>query len=143
MSRGEKDLEKLLELRKKLKSKKPVFLRHLWWKKAKFRNKPRWRKPKGIDNKMRLKKKGYPPMVEVGYRGPRLVRGLHPSGLKPVVVHTLSELEKLDPATTIIYIGRTVGLRKKIEIMKKAVEKGFKVANPIPIPTTQVEGGEQ
>ncbi len=135
---GEKDLGKLLELRKKLKSKKPDFYRHLWWKKPKFKNDPKWRKPKGSDNKMRLKRKGYPPIVEVGYRSPRLVRGLHPSGLKPVVVHNPDELDRLDPETMIIYIGRTVGLRKKIEIMKKAIEKGFKIANPI----TSVETGE-
>ncbi len=132
MSSG-KDIKKLLELRKKLKSKKPEFLRHLWWKKPKFKNDPKWRKPKGTDNKMRLKKKGYPPLVEVGYRSPRLVRGLHPSGLKPVVVYNPKELDELDPATTIIYIGRTVGLRKKLELIKLAREKGFRIANPIPV----------
>jgi large subunit ribosomal protein L32e len=142
---GEKnDLDRLLELRRRLKEKKPVFLRHLWWKKAKFRNNPRWRKPKGIDNKMRLKLKGYPPLVEIGYRGPRKVRGLHPSGLTPVVVHSPDQLDTLDPKTTIIYIGRSVGLRKRIIIMEKAVEKGFKVANPIPLPTQTVgEAGEE
>ncbi len=128
-----RDVEKLLKLRRRLKSKKPVFLRHLWWKKPKFKNNPKWRKPKGTDNKMRLKRKGYPPIVEAGYRGPRLVRGLHPSGLRPVVIHTPGELEGLDPDTTIIYIGGSVGLRKRIQIMKLAVEKGFKVANPIPL----------
>lgn len=132
-----KDLERLLELRKKLKSKKPEFLRHLWWKKPKFKNDPKWRKPKGIDNKMRLKKKGYPPLVEVGYRGPKLVRGLHPSGKKPVVVYNPKELDNIDPDTHIIYIGRTVGLRKRIEIMRKASEKGFKVANPISLSQKQ------
>jgi large subunit ribosomal protein L32e len=134
------DLEKLLELRKKLKSKKPEFLRHLWWKKPKFKNDPKWRKPKGTDNKMRLKKKGYPPLVEIGYRGPKLVRGLHPSGKKPVVIHNPKELEKLDPETHIIYIGGDVGLRKRIEIMKIAYEKGFKVANPISLSQRELEG---
>ncbi len=139
----EKDIEKLLELRKKLKSKKPDFYRHLWWKKPKFSNEPKWRKPKGTDNKMRLKKKGYPPLVEVGYRSPRLVRGLHPSGRIPVVVHNVKELEDLDPDKYIVYIGRTVGLRKKIEIMKHAINKGFKVANPIPLTTSGLEVEEQ
>jgi len=123
------DLEKLLELRKKLKSKKPEFLRHLWWKKPKFKNDPKWRKPKGIDNKMRLKRKGYPPVVEVGYRGPRKVRGYHPSGKIPVVVRNATELEKLDPAKHIIYIASTVGLKKKLELIQTALAKGFEVAN--------------
>ncbi|MET1159414.1 MAG: 50S ribosomal protein L32e [Thermoprotei archaeon] len=126
------EIKRLLELRKKLKSKKPEFLRHLWWKKPKFKNDPKWRKPKGLDNKMRLKLKGYPPLVEVGYRSPRKVRGLHPSGKKPVVVHCVKDLEGLDPDTHIIYIGSTVGLKKRIEITRVALEKGFKIANPVP-----------
>jgi len=128
-SRGE-DLDYYLELRRKMKEKKPEFLRHLWWKKAKFKNEPKWRKPKGIDNKMRLQLKGYPPVVKVGYRGPVVVRGLHPRGLIPVVVNTALELEKYDPGKHIVYIGGSVGLKKAIEIYKAAISQGFRVANP-------------
>ncbi|WFO75812.1 50S ribosomal protein L32e [Desulfurococcaceae archaeon MEX13E-LK6-19] len=124
-------LSRLLELRRKLKSKKPDFYRHLWWKKPKFANDPKWRKPKGNDNKMRLKLKGYPPMVEIGYRGPAEVRGLHPTGLEPVVVNSVSQLNDLDPNKHIIYIASTVGLKKRIEIETAARERGFKLANPI------------
>ncbi len=125
------ELERLLRVRKRLKSKKPTFLRTLWWKFPKFKNDPKWRKPKGIDNPMRLKLKGYPPLVEVGYRSPAKVRGLHPTGLKPVVVHSVSELEKLDPTKHLVVIASTVGLRKRLEIMAKAREKGFRVANEV------------
>jgi len=137
------EVEKLLVLRKRLKSRKPEFLRHLWWKKPKFKNDPKWRKPKGIDNKMRLKLKGYPPLVEVGYRGPRKVRGYHPSGLIPVVVNNTNELEKLDPGKHIIYIASTIGLKKRIEIYKVAVEKGFKIANTPPSIISTGKGGSQ
>lgn len=129
-SSAEKDIEWYLELREQLNRKRPAFLRHEWWKKAKFRNDPKWRKPKGIDNKMRLQLKGYPPIVKVGYRGPSIVRGLHPSGYEPIVVYNIKQLESCNPAKHIIYIGRSVGLRQAIEIYKVAVEKGFKVANP-------------
>lgn len=128
---SKKSLDKLLELRRKLKSTKPEFLRYLWWKKLMFKNDLKWRKPKGVDNKARLKIKGYPPLVEVGYRAPRAVRGLHPTGLKPVVIHSLSELEKLDPLKHIIYVASTTGLRNKLKIVEEAEKRGFKVANPV------------
>ena len=123
------ELQRLLRLRKKLKSRKPEFLRTLWWKFPKFKNDPKWRKPKGIDNKMRLRLKGYPPIVEVGYRGPAAVRGLHPTGLEPVLVHSEKELEGLDPSKHIVVIASTVGLKKRLKILEKAHQLGLRVAN--------------
>ncbi len=125
-----RELERLLRLRRRLKSRKPEFLRTLWWKFPKFKNDPKWRKPKGIDNPMRLKRKGYPPLAEVGYGSPAAVRGLHPTGLEPVRVSSPAELEALDPSRHLVVIASSVGLRKRMEILAKAREKGFKVANP-------------
>ena len=111
------------------KKKKPTFLRNKWWKFSKFKNDPKWRKPKGHDNPMRLKLKGHPPVVTAGYGTPKEIRGLHPTGLRPVVVHSEKDLERLDPATVIVYIGSTVGLRKRAQIINKAQELGFLIAN--------------
>ena len=137
----EKDFEWYLKLREKMKRRRPEFLRHEWWKKPKFKNDPKWRKPKGIDNKMRLQLKGYPPIVKVGYRTPTVVRGMHPSGLTPVVVYNVNDLSKYNPLKHIIYIGSTVGMKKALEVYKVAVERGFKVANPPRIAKVQQEGG--
>jgi len=103
------------------------FRRYLSWRFWKFERRDSWRKPKGKDNKMRLELKGYPPKVKVGYRNPREIRGLHPSGLKPVVVSSAKELESLNPREHIVYISSTVGLKKRMELVKLALEKGFKV----------------
>lgn len=119
-----------LSLKKlKLKRKKPEFLRWLWWKFIKFQNNLKWKRPRGKDNKMRLKLKGYPPLASVSYSLPSELRFLHPSGLAPVTIANATELEKLDPSKHIVYISSRVGLKKRLELIKLAKEKGFKVAN--------------
>ncbi len=106
-----------------------TFYRNVWWKFAKFSNEPTWRKPKGKDNPMRLKLKGHPAVVTVGYRTPLIIRGLHPKGLKPVIVNSVADLSKYKPDEVIVYVGSAVSLRKKLEIVSKAREIGFLVAN--------------
>ncbi|NPA97346.1 MAG: 50S ribosomal protein L32e [Crenarchaeota archaeon] len=116
--------------RKELREDRPEFLRWLWWKFPKFENDLKWKRPRGKDNKMRLKLKGYPPLAGVGYRMPKAMRELHPSGLEPVVVASVKDLEALDPKKHAVYIASTVGLRKKMELVKEASSRGFKVLNP-------------
>lgn len=124
-----RERRRLQERLRRARSGKPVFLRYLSWRFWKFERREYWRKPKGNDSKMRLQIKGYPPIVKSGYGTDSELRGLHPSGLEPVVVSSAKELEALDPARHIVYIAGTVGLRKRLELVKVAREKGFKVAN--------------
>ncbi|UXD21149.1 50S ribosomal protein L32 [Ignicoccus pacificus DSM 13166] len=128
----------LAELRKKRKAMKkavkvrndlPEFIRYHWWRYFRLERGYKWRKPKGNDNKSRLQLKGYPPIVKIGYRTPKEVRGLHPSGLEPVIVHNVKELEKVDKEKHIVYIASSVGKRKRALILKRAKELGIRVAN--------------
>jgi len=124
------DLRARRRLQRRISAKrKPYFVRYLSWRFWKFERRDYWRKPKGIDNKMRLQLKGYPPIVKSGYGSAREVRGLHPSGLQPLVVSSARDLEGADPGKHVIYISSTVGLRKRIELARIASERGFKVAN--------------
>ena len=120
---------RLLRIRAKLKRKKPRFLRQEWWRYPKFKNNPKWRRPKGIDSKMRLKKKGKPRSPSIGWSSPRLVRGLHPSGYEEVLVHNVKELEAIDPSRQVARIAGTVGKKKRLMIIERAKELGIKVLN--------------
>ena len=58
-----KDILQGLKLRKLLKSKKPAFIRMDSWVKPSIK-KSSWRRPKGLDNKIRLQRKGFPKIVK-------------------------------------------------------------------------------
>ncbi len=120
--------KRALILRRRLKSKKPRFRRQESWRYKRVSEV--WRKPDGVDSKMRRKKKGWPKSVEVGYRGPKAVRGLHPSGYAEVLIRTVDDVEKVNPKTQAIRIAHAVGAKKRIEITARAREKGVRVLNP-------------
>jgi len=123
------ELERLLRLRKIMKSKKPKFIRMNSWYLTRI-GEETWRRPKGLDNKIRLERKGFPARVKIGYRKPKLVRGLHPSGLKEILVNNVADLVGLDPERYAIRIASTVGRRKRREIIKEAERMGLRILNP-------------
>ncbi|MEK6936755.1 MAG: eL32 family ribosomal protein [Nanoarchaeota archaeon] len=119
-------IPELLELREKIKDNKPEFIRQEY--PARKNLEKTWRKPKGIHSKMRKKKLGKRKQPSVGYKSPRLVRGLSKEGLIPILIHSLNDLAKVTK-DNILIIGRTVGAKKRIELLKKIKEKSFKIQN--------------
>lgn len=109
---------------------RPAFKRQEWFRYQKLGES--WRRPRGIHSKMRRGMKRRPPMVEIGYGGPALVRGLHPSGFEEVMVYNVDGLEDIDPKTQAARIGGTVGVKKRIAIENRAKELGIRVLNKMP-----------
>ena len=107
--------------------KKPDFVRQESWRYK--RVKSSWRRPRGEDSKMRKKKGGWPKSAEVGYRSPKKVRGLHPSGLEEVIVNSLKDLEKVNSKQA-VRIGHTVGMKKRITIIERAKKDNLRILNP-------------
>lgn len=122
------DIKKLLGVRKKLRQKTPPFRRTDLFRHAKLLNNERWNKPKGRDNKIRRRKRGA--QVQVGYGGPKAIRGMHGNGMWEVMIHNTNDLEGVDAKTHAIRIGATVGNRKKAEIVAEAEKLKIKVLNP-------------
>ena len=120
------ELKRLLTLRSAQKRRQPAFTRLESWRYKKLKDV--WRKPKGIDNHMRLKRKGWPKSVTAGYRSAKKVRGLHPSGFNERLVYNLKDLETIQPQQA-IRISQSVGRRKRAEIVKKAQELAIHVFN--------------
>ena len=101
------------------------FLRRTWNRYNKLGKKRKkkqvWRRPKGRDNKMREKRKGYPVVVSVGYKKKK-------SEKKNIrVIRNIGDLEKIGKNEMII-IGN-IGKKKKIAIVKKAIKMKIPVQN--------------
>ncbi len=119
--------KKLLEQRIAAKRRKPRFVRQDSHKKVKLGNK--WRRPKGLQSKLRKRLKGHRAHVSLGFGSPAAVRGLDRSGIAPVLIHTLAELSVLDAKTQGVLIASTVGKKNKVAIIKAAQDKKLIILN--------------
>jgi large subunit ribosomal protein L32e len=126
MDCGERQMNKLLELRNAKKAKKPTFKKqdsHKW-----DRLSDSWRQPKGGDSKLRKKRRGKSRHPSMGFSSPRKVRGLNKLGFEEVLVKNVDLLDSIDVKTQVVLVGR-VGKKKKIEIVKKCEEMKLNIAN--------------
>jgi large subunit ribosomal protein L32e len=109
---------------------KPKFLRvdsHKYSKLGRRRKKKQvYRKPKGIDNKIRLNRAGRLRKVKPGFRTSKKTRGLI-NGKIPVLVHNVNDLKNLKKDN--IGIIARIGEKKKIEIAEHAEKENIEFHN--------------
>lgn len=125
------ELKRLLTERHQGDVRRPRFVRqqaHRYYAIGRFDT---WRRPRGLQSKQRRHYGYRPTVVSIGFGSPRRTRGLTPSGFEPILVHTPSEVEKIEPKTQAALIARTVGTRRRLVLEEVARKKGIHVLNPL------------
>src|ERR1700722_7162285 len=90
-----------------------------------------WRKPKGIDNRVRRRFKGQLPMPKIGYGSDKATKFMMPNGLYKVTINNIGDLEMLvmHSKSYSAEIAHNVSARKRIEIVKRAKELKVRLTN--------------
>lgn len=90
-----------------------------------------WRKPKGIDGRIRRRFKGSIPMPSVGYGSNKETRNIHPHGFKTVVINNVKELEMLmmHNRTYAATVAHSVSSRVRRDIVGRAEQLAVRVTN--------------
>ena len=109
------------------KRKHPQFLRPNYGRSSRSRIKLAWRRPRGIDNKKRMKIKYMGESPSIGFRQPKAIRYHHPRGLPEVLVQTPADLAGLK--NVVIRIAGSVGRLKRAAIEKMAASMALHVVN--------------
>ncbi len=121
-----RDIKELLEKRKATKKGKPFFRKKDYYKSKNLAW--RWRKPRGVDNKQRLRKRSHASIPETGLKSPKEVRGLHKSGLTPVIVLNFKQLETLTKEQGLILSSR-LGNKKRSMLIEEIKKRGLILLN--------------
>ncbi|KAK3333621.1 ribosomal protein L32e [Podospora appendiculata] len=102
--------------------------------------KANWRKPKGIDNRVRRRFKGQAVMPGIGYGSNKKTRHMMPSGHKAFLVSNVKDIELLlmHNKTFAAEIAHNVSSRKRIDIIARAKQLSVKVTNSKAKVTTEV-----
>merc|ERR1712072_178172 len=113
-----------------VKKRTKKFIRHQSDRYVKVKS--NWRKPKGIDNRVRRRFKGQYLMPNVGYGSNKKTKHVCPDGFKKFLVHNISELEVLlmQNKTFSAEIAHTVSSKKRKTIVERAQQLAIKVTNP-------------
>merc|ERR1711872_96659 len=91
-----------------------------------------WRRPKGIDNRVRGKFKGQYKLPGIGYGSAKTTRHMLPNGFRKVVVNNVKELEVLmmQNRKYCAEIAHAVSSKNRKVIVERAKQLAIKITNP-------------
>lgn len=121
----------LLTARDEIDRRRPLFGRQARYRYYRIGRDLSWRRPRGLQSKQRRHYGYRPRIVRIGYRSPARVRGLVPSGFRPVIVRTTDDLSAIDARLEAAIIARNVGTRRRLVLEEAARKLGIRVLNPI------------
>jgi len=122
-----------------MNKKRPSFRRVESWRYK--RVKESWRKARGIDSQTRKKEKSGVKSPTIGYRGPKKVRGLHPSGYEEVRVSNIDDIRNLKRKRHALKISSRLGAKKRLALIDYCQKRGYKILN-LGITQKEIEGLE-
>ncbi|CAO2580620.1 60S ribosomal protein L32 [Lemmus lemmus] len=99
-----------------VKKRTKKFIRHQSDRYVKIKR--NWRKPRGIDNRVRRRFKGQILMPNIGYGSNKKTKHMLPSGFRKFLVHNVKELEVL------------LMCNKPYSIVERAAQLAIRVTNP-------------
>lgn len=88
----------------------------------------KWRRPRGYQNKLRLRKKSKGRIPSPGYG--KKNKGMHPSGFREILVQNPKDLKKLDPKKHAARVSSSVGKRKRQKLLEENKKRKVKILNP-------------
>merc|ERR1712134_4641 len=91
-----------------------------------------WRRPKGIDNRVRRKFRGMYKLPGIGYGSAKATKHMMPSGFRKVLVHNVKELEVLmmQNKKFCAEIAHGVSSKNRKTLVERAQQLAIRVTNP-------------
>lgn len=125
------EVARLLVVRSAQDDRRPIFGRQAANRYWRIGRDGAWRRPRGLQSKQRRHYGYRARIVSIGYGSPARTRGLTPTGFRPVLVRTETDVAGLDTVRDAAVIGRTVGTRRRLALEEACRKRGLHVLNPI------------
>ncbi|XP_006896079.1 PREDICTED: 60S ribosomal protein L32-like [Elephantulus edwardii] len=113
-----------------VKKRTKKFIRHQSDRYVKIKR--NWRKPRGIDNRVRRRFKGPILMPNIGYGSNKKTKHVLPSGFRKFLAHNVKELEELLMCnkSSCAETAHSVSSKNRKTIVQRAAWLDIRVANP-------------